>query len=388
MMSGASGHAVVASTLAFATTLAACGLPPESQLTRGSVIYGADDRKEGYQVGDADKRATIDNSVVALIPRALARIDDNGNFAAGAPSLAVADNLCPGEPFATQPSVAFCTGVLVDWDLVLTAGHCGLVFLPQDFVVVRGFFYDLPGHLAVSSADDIRDVDSIIDYALDSAGSDPRLDFAWVRLKSTVRPPWRPAPIRMQMPFVGDPITAINTGGGVPLKLDDGAHIRSVREASLDYFVADTDTLHGASGGGAFDASLNLIGVLARGEPDLVPTGDGCNVNARVSDGTTADEEYTYAFRAVEALCDDAGPGSSSLCRLDCGDVCAATMRPLEGGCSVALGPSTAASVTCWLLLLAASTYRRAPGRTRGTENTPFARENAPRQPRTQRRET
>jgi Trypsin-like peptidase domain len=337
--------------------LQSCGAPGRP-IVQSPIIYGADDRREAFEVTDVVARATIEGSIVALVPRTLARIE-SGAFAAEAPSLGDRDNLCPGERFAKEPAAAFCSGILVDWDLVLTAGHCVRFLALQDFVVVRGYDYDAPDQLGVSSEDDIRAIDRIASEALDPEGAEPRLDFAWLHLSVPVRPPWRPAPVMTSRSAraVGEPIISIGTAGGVPLKIDDGGRVREARAGSLDYFSADTDTAHGSSGGGAFDPSMNLIGVMVRGETDLVQSAAGCNVLARVADGASADEEFTYVAAAITALCDTGSP--SSICRAECGQPCVALPPPV-GGCSLAGGASRLSGLALLLILFAA---RSAPRR-------------------------
>ena len=78
-----------------------------------------------------------------------------------------------------------------------------------------------------------------------------------------------------------------------------------------------------------------LEGVLARGGPDVVQTEAGCGATVRVPEGQDAQEQFTYAQHAVEGLCRD-DPAASSLCRLDCGDPCAALPWQDNAGCSFA----------------------------------------------------
>src|SRR6266850_2085585 len=91
-----------------------------------------------------------------------------------APSWGDAKGLCPGERFSVQPAAAFCSGVLVDWDLVLTAGHCARVYALGDFVVAFDYFYQAPGELALV---DLREPVELVAEALDPAGTEPRLDY-------------------------------------------------------------------------------------------------------------------------------------------------------------------------------------------------------------------
>ena len=145
------------------------------------------------------------------------------------------------------------------------------------------------------------------------------------------------------------------------LKLDSGGRIRDARRDVGDYFVADTDTFGGGSGGGAFDAQMNLFGILARGGTDFVAADAGCNAVVQQPDGSAADEQFTYAHRAVEGLCAK-DPAASSLCRPDCGNPCRATPAPppaSDGGCSIEGPVMGADACRPWLLLVVLWAVRR-----------------------------
>jgi hypothetical protein len=276
--------------------------------------------------------------MVALIPQTWLR-EEHGDFALAAPSLAEAAALCPGERFADQPTAAFCSGVLVDWDLVLTAGHCVRQFALDDFAVVFDYFQSDPGQTAAAS--DVRKAVEIVDEALDSEGAEPRLDYAWLRLDRAVQPPRRPAAIHATRPplRLGDPVVSIGTGLGLPIKVDSGGVVRDARDEVGDYFVADTDTAGGSSGGGAFDEQLALEGIMVRGRADFATTDAGCMATIYEPAGVDAGEQFTYAHRAVEGLCarDEA---ASTICRPDCGVPCEALPDIPTGGCNVA-APTT-----------------------------------------------
>jgi hypothetical protein len=297
---------------------------------------------------------------VALVPRAGLTVDQKG-IRMQSPSLGQSGGLCPGERFADQPAASFCSGVLVDWDLVLTAGHCVRLLVLDDFAVTFDYHYVAPGTLALDR-DDLYAPVKIVSEALDPPGREPRLDYAWIRLDRPVRPPRRPAPVFVAPPALEheQPIVVFGTPGGVPMKWDDGARVRDARTSTADYFLADADASHGASGGGAFDQNQALLGVLARGGPDLLTTEAGCNVTVRQSDGALASEQFSYAHRAVEGLCRNGGL-ESSLCRRDCGNPCVALPPPDASGCSVAARGSPFGVISgAGLLLVYVTVCRRA----------------------------
>jgi hypothetical protein len=298
-------------------------------------VYGADDRQEYFDVADPRARAVMSESMVALVAKPLLS-GTNGPFDARTPTWGAIDNLCPEEPFREQPSAAFCTGILVDWDLVLTAGHCLRVFAIDDISVVFNYYYEAPGQIATRREEAI-DVVAIVAEALDGPGVVPRRDFGWIRLAhyAVAR---QPASVYVGSPAlkIGDSIISIGTGGGVPMKFDAGGRVRTLREGTGDYFIADVDSSRGSSGAGAFTPEFALLGLLSRGGLDFVERGDGCQITSRVREDLAA-EQFTYAHQAVTALCSK-DPAASSLCRLDCGDICRANERSSEfsgGSCSV-----------------------------------------------------
>jgi hypothetical protein len=328
------------------------------------VVYGSDDRQEYFEVTDPHARAVIAQSVVALVSKARLGAATE-SFPAKTSTWGELEKLCPEERFRDQPAAAFCTGVLVDWDLVLTAGHCLRLFAVQDMAVVFDYFYEAPEKLAARKEDALAVVE-IVAEALDPQGTEPRLDFGWLRLEAPVGANRQPVPVYLKSPALnlGDPIISMGAGGGVPIKFDAAGRVRQLRSA-LDYFIADVDSSHGWSGGGAFDDQFRLLGILSRGGEDFVDRSDGCRTTNVVSEEWAA-EQFTYAHRAVAALCDK-NPNASSLCRESCPEPCTALPRPVVvegGGCSLAgsIGRSNslAGAWFAWSLAMIVILRRRA----------------------------
>jgi hypothetical protein len=340
MISSAAARAIFARaamvTGSCCVALAACGEELHTDVM-GEVqplINGADDRQEYFEAADSDAALRLSESMAVLIPRAQLE-SSMPRLADSTPTRGEHGNLCPEVPFRDQPAAAFCTAVLVDWDLVLTAGHCVRVLAPGDLAVVFGFYYREQGVLDWTSQD-IFFATEIVSEALEPIGSTPRLDFAWLRLDRPAAPPRRPAPVRLDGDALarGDSLVSMGSADGVPLKLDPGAKVIDAREARRDYFVASTDSSHGWSGGGAFDHEGSLWGILARGGDDFLPDERGCYTEVQQPDDH-ASEEYTYAQPSVEALCAVADEPKPSLCRPDCGVPCRALpLAVAAAGCS------------------------------------------------------
>jgi hypothetical protein len=350
--------------VAAALCLAACaaGVGDGERRTR-ALVYGEDDRLEYYDVAAAESRERIAQSMVALIPRGAISVRGR-EVEISAASWGELGGLCPRQRFFDQPSAAFCSGVLVDWDLVLTAGHCTRVLATNDYVAVFGYYYAAAGRLAVA-ADDVVGIAAIEAERLDPIGAEPRLDYAWLRLDRAAPESRRPTPVSGPASTLAKdtPIIAASAGNGVPIKLDAGGRVIDARETSLDYFVADTDTSHGSSGGGAFDARLSLVGVLARGGTDLELTEAGCweEVRAVSGEGTEqyTEEQYTYARRAVEDVCAGSSADRYAICRADCGDPCQAGTRPLDPATGCVLAAANPAGALPWWMLLLLLIRRR-----------------------------
>jgi hypothetical protein len=321
------------------------------------LVHGTDDRTE-YFDASAGARERLEQSAVALMPKHSLQ---GHRLSPEVQSWADADGLCPGERFGDQPAAAFCSGVLVDWDLVLTAGHCVRALGLHDMAAVFGYYYAGAGELDIGEGD-VLDTAEIVAEALDSQGSEPRRDYAFLRLSRPVGAPRRPVGISRHTPLgSGAPLLVLSTPGGVPFKADSGARVEDPRSELLDYFTADTDTSHGSSGGGAFDDHLMLVGVLARGGEDFVATDQGCLTTVSIPEPKPSEEQFSYATSVLAALC-ESNP-QSSLCRADCGDPCEAlAARATQGetraaGCAVALRAKP--GHWSWFLLASLSTLRR-----------------------------
>jgi hypothetical protein len=318
--------------------VSACApVPEENGRIAATVVYDVDDRRELYQAGPGLRMLAIESSV-ALVPRDLVRLSGRR----GVPmtrTLGESANLCPGERFEAQPSLALCSGVLLDWDLVLTAGHCLRQLPPQDLLVV--FDYALETSDQTATFDEATGVAEIVAEEVSGETDATRVDYAWLRLATPAYPPRRPAGLRASTATLveGQKFSTLGHPYGVPLKLIDNANVVDGRAENGDYFIADADTSHGWSGGGAFDAGFTLLGILARGGPDFFTTDEGCAVTF-TAPVEAAEEQFTYARRALEGLCRKAA-STTSLCRSNCGDECETSTLPEppeSGGCQLGAG--------------------------------------------------
>lgn len=280
--------------------------------SRGEVVYGTDNRQDVYAHPDATLRARAQQSTVALIPMGFLDMTNPNNVVVRTQTLKEKENLCDTERFLDDPTGGFCSGTLIDDDLVLTAGHC--VATSQDCAGLRFVFnYYRPSAdtLQVITAADVFHCVSIV-----SRSQRQTSDYGVVRLDRPATPRFTPAPVRTSgSPLSpGQNVAVIGSGSGIPLKLDSGGSVRDPHADALDFFVASTDTFAGNSGSGVYETGgYTVAGILVRGETDYVKNGS-CNVVNVCPEAGCRGEESTYAFRAIGSFCRDTGNASTRLC--------------------------------------------------------------------------
>ncbi len=327
-------HSCFALLLGLAT---ACGSPDEGSVGEltAPVVYGEDDRVEVYNHPNAELRAIAEQSIVALMPSFRISREPNGTYSLFTNSLKDSRDLCEGELFGDQPTAASCSGVLIDDDLVLTAGHCIDERTPCDFYsFVFNYHYAQPNMLAAIGDEDVYTCRRVVSQA--SAGSGAFTpDFAVIQLDRPVQGDQAPAVIRPASALAEqESLSMIGFGSGLPAKIDDGGSVADRRAAELDFFVANLDAFQGHSGSATFDSQNRLAGILIGGRaPDYVKLeGEDC---ARVSvyEDSQAGEIVHNIAPIVAALCQD-GWQAEDLCDPDAcgGEPCGSAPLPSEGG--------------------------------------------------------
>jgi V8-like Glu-specific endopeptidase len=330
---------------------AGCSAGEESWSVGGTsqpIVYGEDDRKDFYQVSDDQLRELARSSSLALIPSEYLHRPNSGAVGIASPTLAMLYRLCPSEPFRTQPAAAICSGVLIDDDLVLTAGHCvGSDSECASYAFVFDYLYHAKGELEDISSSDVYGCRRLIATHSSEEGE---TDYALVQLD---RAPKGRTPVRLRSAAlkVGDPLMAIGYPSGLPMKIDRGAEVKQVHGEGLHTFALNSDTFEGSSGSGIFDQKGELAGVLVLGGDDYVKTDAGCKVSKVVAaDAGTPEwgwEQATYAASAVKDLCEQGYP-SKALCNLEprCGDgYCSSD--PVDDGCAEDCDPGDCAAGAC-----------------------------------------
>ena len=303
-------------------------------------IYGQDDRTDVYAHSNQSLVDLTRQSIVALMRPSMIDTRDASDIGLFAHSLGEAYDLCSGQRFADQPAAAFCSGTLIDSDLVLTAGHCVTSSSDcADTRLVFNYYMASENERATITSEDVFNCAEIVVHELSSGRE--TLDYAVIRLDRSAAPRHRPAPVRTAVSPLssGDPITIIGFGSGIPAKIDNGGQVVDARASLMDYFTGTTDAFGGNSGSGVFNAAGEVVGILVRGATDYESSG-GCTVVAEYpNNGSTGGESISYAHRAFTDLCQSAG--SSAVCGgggVECGDGICQAGESCEADCTSVCG--------------------------------------------------
>ena len=220
-------------------------------------------------------------------------------------------NLCPTERFLNDPTVGHCSGVLVDDDLVLTAGHC---FTGSIVGSTWAFGYYRPSATTVATMTS-ADTFTVSEVVLMGGTTDPN-DYAFVRLDRSAAPRFTPARVAFgTYPLsYGAPVATIGSSAGMPLKIDSGGTVRSSTTSGAFYEVS-LDLFRGNSGGAIYAREGNTVAAIATratgGEYVEGPTGT-CNVASQWT--LTPVGQGTVIRPMLNALCATPGFTSSRLC--------------------------------------------------------------------------
>jgi hypothetical protein len=249
-----------------------------------TVIYGADDRLDLYQV-KIQKIKQLADSTVALFEAG--DVGAEGKLVTSPYGEGLA--LCKEEPYWSQKTGAFCSGSLVGPDLIMTAGHCVTDDAAcKNIKFVFGFAVKKEGVLPEKvNPSDVYSCAKVIARAQEDAGA----DYALVQLDRKVANHKTLEIDRAGALANGDALYVIGHPSGLPTKVAGGATVRDASPAA--HFVANLDTYGGNSGSAVFNAKTGLVvGILVRGENDYV-TKDGCKISNKCPDTGCRGEDVT-----------------------------------------------------------------------------------------------
>ncbi|OIP40078.1 MAG: hypothetical protein AUK47_09070 [Deltaproteobacteria bacterium CG2_30_63_29] len=294
----------------------------------GSAIFGNDDRTDLY-LADPVLQTVARESVVALMLAQELDISNPNDIGIVSVSLGYGYGLCGDERFWSQPTAAFCSGTLIDDDLVLTAGHCIEAFSDcHSTAFVFDYFYEAEGQLATISSQDVYHCKQLLvqefSTAISGSGTSGQ-DYAIVQLDRPVDATRSPRPVNLShAPLaMGEKITVIGFPTGLPAKVEAVGEVIDPQPVQLERFTHNSDTFGGNSGSGALDSNLSVAGILVLGINDYEESAQGCWVPSVYPAYPSLDAaiESNYVYGAIDALCALGWP-SARLCAVApvCGD--------------------------------------------------------------------
>lgn len=250
-----------------------------------AVIYGADDRRDIFQV---PQYSNIARATAVAVGNILLDKNADGTYNVEDAEIVGESFLCKDERFANQPSVGVCSGFLVGDRYLVTAGHCvlpnGIVdnqYHPFCDSFAWYFNYTMKGPNDNPSknipADRIYRCKNIIRAEnIDAVNpADAGNDFAVIELDRPVTADIKPLPLQTRPVAVGDRVYTIGFPIGLPAKFSGMAPVRSI--ARPTYYEVNLDTQSGNSGGVVLNARNEVTGILISGFPeDFYNTAQQC----------------------------------------------------------------------------------------------------------------
>jgi len=288
------------------------------------IVYGTDDRKDVDDVTNSNYVSWA-ASTAAMIPNS--NIDSS--LSLEGETLGEMMNLCPGERFSEQITPAVCSGFLVRQDVLVTAGHC---ITDMDDCSSNKWVFGFKRGVTQLSEDNIYSCKSIIKRELEQTwGGEYGPDYAVIQLDRAVV---GRTPLKFRSSGkIGSSTSIVVIGhpSGLPVKVADGAKVRSNKEDA--YFVANLDTFGGNSGSAVFNASTGEVeGILVRGDTDYVKSGSCYKVNVCASDG--CDGESVTRMTVVKGIPEQTGPVNGGWSNWNTWSVCTNNQQYRSRACN------------------------------------------------------
>lgn len=173
--------------------------------------------------------------------------------------------LCEDENFLEQPSLGFCTGVLIAPDKVLTAGHCfNHNYECNTTQLTFGWTLTKAQQNSLAPSD-VYNCKAIITQKNSAAKG---IDYAIIQLDRPV-PNVQPIVIAKESILKkGEPLLSLSYPLGLPLKKDQGHVLEDNPDKNL--FKVAVDTFSGSSGSPLFNSQGELVGILSMGMEDIL----------------------------------------------------------------------------------------------------------------------
>lgn len=228
------------------------------------VVYGNDDRKDLNEEMPNEWREWAAATAAMIHERKILKQED-GSFSISRSDL-LGDAICKGERFLNQPTTAFCSGFLIDKDILVTSNFCvggGQYCGSTSYRWV--FNYSVKA--GFNDVDEISDISvfkckEVISY------SSGKSDYAVIRLDRGVEGV-KPLKFRKNERIklkVGDKLVTIGHPSGLPTKVDGGGRVVKIQD---EIFHANLDTFYGSSGSPVINQKTGLVeGIMSKGHQD------------------------------------------------------------------------------------------------------------------------
>ncbi len=262
-----------------------------------SLIYGEDTRQEARAHTNEVMRSIARRSVISMIPKIYIQLDED-KVSFETVTLVEDSFVCEDERFAYQPVLAECSGVLVDNDIVLTAGHCFIGdYNCNDLYFVLDYTIDEDENIQLLP-EKIFECNKVVHSELSHFADQIKFDYAIVKLDRSVAGIGEPVAIRQERVFLGENLTLIGNSLGLPTKIDSDGIVVFEGSDENDYFSLQVDMFHRGSGSPLFDTEGKLVGIGVRGGVDF-DSADECMKTRTVDSSTRYFEEAGYANEAL-----------------------------------------------------------------------------------------
>lgn len=274
-------------------------------LASTQIIYGNDDRVEIQDVQNLMIQ-NLGKSVAARVSNWSLDIRED-KFSYSDSSLLSdmwAGAVCADEKFASQPTVADCSGFLVGEDLLATAGHCaldgeGIVKNEETFECQSAswvFDFKMQNGSANLKDINVKNLYNCKEVIIGKLTDDE--DFAIIKLDRKVI---GRTPLKLRSSGKVDlnqEIFVIGHPSGLPMKYAGGAQVRE--NNNQFFFSTNLDTFGGNSGSPVFNALTHEVeGILVRGRTDYVDSEYEGNYCTRVN---TCDQDGTNCLQDDEDI--------------------------------------------------------------------------------------
>ncbi len=267
-----------------------------SAFASNKVIYGIDNRVDVFE-STSSKFVKLSKSTAAMVLNY--KIKPINSYEVELSGMTLEDSgVCKSEKFSQQPTVANCSGFLVDKNKLVTAGHCiedATDCANNSWVFDYKVDYSDQGKVIVDKSK-VYKCKKIISRDLNTTTKN---DYALIELEEVVTDR---EPLKFRKTGkakVGDKLVVIGHPSGLPSKIADGAKIRSTGSV---FFNANLDTYGGNSGSAVFNATTGVIeGILVRGDQDYKwDSALGCKVSNVIASDAGRGEDVTLITNIKE----------------------------------------------------------------------------------------